>query len=391
MPLILLMNFLLAISTAIGMAITPLLVTDFLGYSLFVLGVIEGMTEFLSNVLRLYSGVLFDKVKNKKALFVASTGMALGSKLLLFIPSALAIISAKALERVANGAFASPRDAYAAEKAKNNKGTALALLNLSKAAGCIIGPITVSVITGYFGVLQKNIGLCLTICCMIVAPAFLCSFFLSVKSEKKSAQFSLSEVWLVIKKTKPVLILTFIYFLARFHDGLLTLYLKDNGFPEWFYVSTISIFNIAMFVVSPWIGSRIDAGKLQAMLFFVVGALIAFQLSFYHIEGVCWSLAIIGLICWGIQRAGAQIVFASMIFKSISKELYGTAIGLYYLISGVGGLIAASLSGRLSMLDPKYPFIFTGAASLGVCIYVGFSLKRTQINLEDKAVGLASL
>lgn len=47
------MNFLFAISTTIGMSFIPLLVTDSLGMSLFALGIIEGSSELISNIIAL--------------------------------------------------------------------------------------------------------------------------------------------------------------------------------------------------------------------------------------------------------------------------------------------------------------------------------------------------
>jgi len=44
-------NFLLAISTAMGMTMLPIVATESLGVSLLLLGIIEGSTEFLSNFL----------------------------------------------------------------------------------------------------------------------------------------------------------------------------------------------------------------------------------------------------------------------------------------------------------------------------------------------------
>ena len=47
-------NFLLAVSTTIGMTIIPLLATQNLGLSLVFLGLIEGGSELLSNGLKFY-------------------------------------------------------------------------------------------------------------------------------------------------------------------------------------------------------------------------------------------------------------------------------------------------------------------------------------------------
>lgn len=385
MFLILLINFLLAISTTIGMTIVPFLVTDSLGCSLLTLGLIEGFTECMSNVLRLYSGVLFDKVRNKKNLFVFSTGFALLSKLLLFFPSAASVIIGKAIERVANGVFASPRDAYVAEKAGKNKGVAMSLLNVSRAIGCVFGPLSVSMVTILVGPLCENTSLLIAACCTIVVPAFALSFLIDLRGTASSNRFSFSAMLNSIAHVEPVLIVTFLFFLGRFNDGLLMIYLKSHGFPEWFYLMTISIFNATMLISSPFIGSRIDAGKIKSMLKFVLLAMLVFQVAFYSLSGVCWTLAVLGLIGWGIQRGGSQIVFASMIFKNTPKHLYGTTIGAYYLVSGVGTLIASSICGRLSMTDMRYPLIYSGLTSL---IAIGYMLKvgnKLFLGQEDRS------
>lgn len=107
-----LMNFLFAISTTIGMAFIPLLVTDNLGMSLFILGFIEGSSELVSNILRLVTGNIFDRVKDRRLLFVTPAILAFISKSVLYFPNTLTIISAKIIERISNGSFAAPRDAY---------------------------------------------------------------------------------------------------------------------------------------------------------------------------------------------------------------------------------------------------------------------------------------
>ena len=169
MLLIFIINFLLAISTTVGMTIIPFLITDSLGFSLLILGLIEGSTEFLSNVLRLSNGILFDKIKNKRVIFIYSTGIAFVAKALLFIPNVWTIAGSKTLERVANGAFASPRDAYVGENAKN-KGLALGFLSFSKSAGCILGPLVVSISTLFLGDLKDNLESFVIFCCV----AFVC-------------------------------------------------------------------------------------------------------------------------------------------------------------------------------------------------------------------------
>ncbi len=347
----------MAISTTIGMALLPFLVTESLGLSFLVLGILEGATEFLSSVLRLANGVLFDKVKNKRWIFVFATALALVAKMLLLLPSAVTVFCSKIFERMSNGAFASPRDAYVAEMSKN-RGMALGMLAMSKSAGCILGPILVSVTTIFFGNLEHNLMSLIGICCLMVVPAFLLSFRLNVR-EIERTNFSWQEIASISKGIAPILVVAFLFFLGRFNDGLLALYLKQNGFPEWFYLATISIFNGIMLVTSPFIGKEIDQGRVSRAFHLSIGSLAVFGFCFFMITKLAWVWAVLGLIAWGVQRTGAVIVFSSLIFKNVSKANFGTAIGIFHLVSGFGTMITAVFCGWLA----KYNFAAVFAVS----------------------------
>lgn len=358
MFLIFLINFLLAVSTTVGMTIIPFLVTDSLGLSLLILGILEGTTEFLSNIFRLINGILFDKIKNKRDIFVFSTGAAFVAKLLLLLPTPWAILFSKVLERISNGAFASPRDAFVAERAKK-RGLALSLLSVSKTAGCIVGPLIVSISIIFLGPLQENIQAFVMLCCILVFPTLIFSFFLKINSIEQM-QFSYQQIKVVVKQISVILFLTFLFFMGRFNDGLLMIYLKQKHFPEGFYLSTISIFNLIMLISSPFIGNEIDKGNPGRILQVTVGSLLVFNICFYNIDLLGWSGAILGLITWGIQRTGAQIVFSSLVFKCVDKAHYGTAIGIFYIVSGFATMIASFLAGYMAKNSFESIFILSG-------------------------------
>jgi hypothetical protein len=294
MYLIYLINFLLAVSTAIGMTIIPFLITDTLGLTFLVLGLIEGSTEFLSNIFRLLNGILFDKIKNKRIIFICSTALAFISKMSLLFFNPWAILCSKTLERIANGTFASPRDAYVAANSKD-KGKALALLNVSKALGCNLGPLIVSVSCFFLGNLRDNLYIFIVLCCSLSFPAFLFSFSLNVK-EINVTSFSYNEIKQVFKTVSPILLLSFLFFLGRFNDATIMLYLKEQEFPEWFYLSSIAIFNSIMILSSPIIGRMIDKNNLNKALFISISALLIFNIAFFNIEILAWPLALIGLL-----------------------------------------------------------------------------------------------
>jgi MFS family permease len=356
------MNFLLAVSTTIGMTLIPLLATEKLGISLFVLGVIEGGTELLSNILRLVTGNLFDRLKNRRSLFIFPTAIALLSKMILYIPSALSILAAKIMERAANGAFAAPRDAFIGEHAEN-KGIALGWLSVTKTFGCIIGPLLVSASTLIFGSLIQNTSKLIFLACLMSFISFLCAFFVNTIKINENAikdKFNFKQIRLFFKPILPVFILSFLFFLGRFNDGIILIFLKEKGFPEWYYLATISFFNTIMLLVSPLLGHYIDRKKENYILVITIIALLSFNILYLNINTLPWLFACLGLVMWGIQRAGAQITFTAMIFKKLPTSYYGTAVGIYAVLSGMGIFTASLICGYLAQMNFNYVFMFSG-------------------------------
>lgn len=366
MTLIFLINFLFAIATTIGMAFIPLLVTENLGMSLFVLGFIEGTAELSATILRLITGNIFDRAKDRRLLFIIPTALALGSKLILYIPTGITIITSKIIERISNGAFAAPRDAYIGEKSKN-KGIALGFLSASKTFGCILGPIIVSISTIWFGPLEENIQTMIFLACFINVTAFAISFFINTKKKislTADSIFNLTELKESCGNLRLIFILSLVFFLGRFNDGLIMLCLKHNGFQEWFYLATISFFNIVMFIISPFMGYMIDKKKEYQILFLTITSLIWFNIFFLNLTYLGWTCACLGIICWGIQRVGAQITFSAMIFKRTPIKFYGTAIGIYSLLTGLGFFASSLISGYLAQTSFANVFILSGCLSM---------------------------
>lgn len=371
-------NFLLAIATTVAMTIIPLLTTETLGLSLLAFGLIEGSTEFLANLFRLVSGSLFDRIKNKKNIFISATIIALLSKVMLFFHSALAILMAKIFERLSNGLFGAPRDAFVGQNAKN-KGIALAMLSCSKTLGCVSGPLLVSGAVYLYGDLNSQLYKLVMFSTVLVVISVILSFLLKTKSftiKDNTKNFLLSRVVKISKRLSPILMVALCFFLGRFNDGLILLHLKKAGLPEWFYLSTIGFFNMTMFVISPILGMMIDRNKTKIVLFITIAALILFNIFSYLIELNLILMGSFSLATWGIQRVGAQITFTALIFQNISYRFYGTAIGVFSILSGIGTLIAASITGHLASISFKYVFLCSGFFGV-ICLVLSiFLIKR---------------
>ena len=358
------------------MTIIPLLATQKLGLSLLVLGAIEGGSEFISMLLRMVSGNMFDSFKNRRYLFTIPGVMSLISKSILLFPSGLSILASKVVDRIGNGLFSVPRDAYVGQVSEH-KGKSLGYMNMSRSLGCILGPVIISASCYFYGSINHNITYVLIFMCLINALAFLLSFHIKLDKLQlpNIKSLSLDSIKSLLSSNNSslnmMLLVTFMFFMGRFNDGNIMLYLKGLGYPEWFYISTIAFFNFAMLVISPFFGYCVDKGKTYSMMLLTVCALVLFNLVFYNLATVSLLAACVGLLFWGVQRVGERITFASVIFSSVPKHYYGTAIGLYSVISGLGTLLSSLICGYLAKYNFNNIFLLSGAfgiATLGLVL-----------------------
>jgi MFS family permease len=352
-------NFLLAISTTIGMTIIPLLSVEIIGISIFLFALLEGVGEFSSNIIRLISGYLFDKLKNKKRLFFLAILLAFFSKILLIIPNIYSLVSTKFLERLSNGFFASPRDAFVGIMSGDQKGRALGILNSFRALGCVVG----SFIVSFYLSKELNFDL---IKSLIIFASFLClvSFLLSYlmkdfkadTNKKEIIEYSSIEL---IKDNYQLYFIVFLFFCARFNDGLIILFLKQNSIESWFYLSAIGIFNSISFLTAPFLGMILDSKYKRIAVYITFFSLLMFNIIFIFCKNLDINMAFLALFFWGIQRVGSQVCFTRLLFNKVQKEKYGIACGIMSIFTGIGGLIASVISGFLVSYNFSYVFSFS--------------------------------
>lgn len=374
MKTVYLINFLLAVSTAIGMSLLPIIAVDTLGVSFLMLGVIEGSTEFLSNLFKLVSGNYFDRIKNKKKLFVLPVSIAFLSKLaVVLLVSKHTLFFSKIAERISNGGFGSIRDAFIIKHSKN-KGLALSVLSCSKTFGCIVGSATLGAWAFFYKNLGAGVQPLLFLAFLVTSISLFLSFFVKEKEsiDLQTDKFDFKEFKPVLIKLIPFYILTFIFFLGRFNDGLLMMFLKNTGYEPWFYLSNISFFNISMFVVSPFLGVLIDKKLANVVFYITITSLLVFNVLFYSINEPSYLLASTGLLCWGIQRAGAQIVFSYFIAKNTPTKFIGSAVGVLAIVNASGLLIASSAAGFFASTSFDKVFICSATTTIATLIFSKF-------------------
>ena len=132
--------------------------------------------------------------------------------------------------------------------------------------------------------------------------------------------------------------------------------------------------NIFSFLFCLPVGKLIDNYKKLPLLAVCFIILTLAHLCLSLSEGL--SLALLGMVLWGIQRGTSQLLFMALIVDKVPASLLGTALGFFYLISGISALFAGSMAGWLSQHAMQDAFIYgSWVSSLSLILLFIFMLK----------------
>lgn len=368
-------NFILAIASAIIMSISPFLITEGLGISITLFAFIEATTELLAMVLRFFSGTIFDKMKDKKKIFTVSILFAIFGKLFFFFPNAISIFCSKICDRICNGLFGAPRDAFLANNAIK-KGTSSAILTSCRSLGCVISPLLVAYFIVDSSDIINKLNMIIFFVISVLTVALILSFSLKDKSNiinKNKKIFNLPECKDIWVNNKHLLITFALFFLARFSDGMIALNLKQQGVPAYIYLSTIAIFNVIMIITSFGIGKLVDKKYFKTSINITILSLILFNISTLLISTSVMLFTFISLFFWGTQRIGAQTTFVLALNNNLANtnklHLYGSALGVESILCGVTYFVGASIAGYVAHYNINYIFIYSLTVSMITFIY----------------------
>lgn len=359
---------LIAISTTMVFSVSPFFITQTLGLSFISLGIMEGISEGLSFFSKLASGFAGDFFRRKKPPLVIGVAMATISKpIFILAGGAAGVMTSKVIERISNGIMATPRDAYCAEEVSADKrGSSLGLMMSLKTFGCALG----SFIIGGLIIFTDDFRLLLWIgfipCFASLIVLLMCMKEKRVEKElnspkKRVRKLKMDDFKSLNKRYWSLVIIATIFMSARFSDGFLILRMEQLGAPMWLCASTIGIFNlISAFACLP-IGRKSDGMCRSRMLYFSFIALVLANICFIFDGGLV--LALLGVLFWGAQRGTSQMLFAAIIADEVPEKIIGTALGIYYLLSGVIAVFAGYMAGHVADIGLFWAFVFGFSAS----------------------------
>ncbi|MCD6414546.1 MAG: MFS transporter [Candidatus Diapherotrites archaeon] len=376
-----LVSFLNDWSSETIMPILPFFIKS-LGGTGMVIGLVGGIRDSLSSILKVLFGYLSDKT-GKRKIFVSSGYLtsAFFKLLLAFSRTWESVLAFASLERVGKGLRTAPRDAIISESMPKKRGEGFGIHRALDTSGAVMGSLTALALFWFF---SSEITSQAELFKLIIFIAAVLSFFslapLIFVKEKKSEPLKTDFVVSIKGLTpslKRFLVVSGLFSLGNFTYMFFVLRVQDFFPKEMSIIIPImlyALFNIfyAAFSIPAGVLSDKFGRKRVLVLGYLFFAVTSF--GFIFSNSLVWFIALFAL--YGIVNAtidGNQRAFVSDLS---SKELRATALGTFHTVTGIMALPASIIAGILWQFSPVYTFAYGGVlAFVSVLLFVAFSRK----------------
>jgi len=361
-----------------------------IGFSIILIGILEGLAEATAGLSKGYFGNLSDKMGVRMP-FVrfGYTMSTLAKPMFALFTYPLWIFFARTTDRFGKGIRTSARDAILSdETTPENKGKVFGFHRGMDTLGAAIGPV-IALIYLYFHPGEYKWMFIIAFFPGVVS--ILITFF--IKEKKKSFHpekvkvsfFSYFKYWKrATPEYKKVVIGLLAFTLFNSSDAFLLLALKNNGMSDVSMIAYYIFYNVIFAFFSYPVGHIADKIGLKSMLVigFVLFALVYLAMGFSgSILFLTNPIVIFGIIffVYGIYAATNEGIAKALISNLAARSETATAIGFYTSFSSIFTMIASSLAGLIWFgWGLKWMFFISGAGVLLTVVY--FIAGRMKLN-----------
>lgn len=345
--------------------IVPLYLSSVLMAGPRALGLIEGLAEATSALLKLFSGVLVDRSRRARPWIIGGYGVAaIGRPLVALVTSWPGLLAIRLADRIGKGLRSSPRDAMlAASAGPARRGLAFGLHRAMDNAGAVLGPLAAWVFLSSGGTPRGLFAWAIVpgLVCVALALAIREPASVAAAAPRPSFDWRLGDLGPSLRR---YLVVVGLFTLGNSSNMFLLLRARELGVAEarvpllWAAVSLV-----AMLFSTPLSGLSDRFGRTR---FLVAGylAYAVFYAAFGSLEtGGASLMALFGF--YGLFLAATEGVEKAFVADLAPAERRGTAFGWFNLVSGLALLPASVMFGWLyESLSPRAAFGVSSACAL---------------------------
>lgn len=379
-------SFLTDISSEMVINLLPLFLANVLGVKTNVIGLIEGISETTSSVLKVFSGWLSDRLHNRKWLTVAGYGLSsLAKPFLYFATTWPGVLAVRFTDRVGKGIRTAPRDALIADSVEpKHRGLAFGLHRAGDTFGAFVGLgiALLVVLAAQSQAINLTQNTFQTIVLLSIAPGILAVIALAIgaretpiSGQAKAPSLRLSEMPPAFRR---FLLVVLIFTLGNSSDAFLTLRAQDRGLNVAGILGMLMSFNLVYALTSGPAGALSDRIGRKRLILFGWGAYGLIYLGF-ALATEAWQVWALYAV-YGLYYAAFEGAAKAYVADLVPAEKRGTAYGIYNMAIGLAALPASLIAGILWQgiggwvgFGPAAPFLVGAVLALtaGVMLWQG--------------------
>ena len=372
-------SFFMDISSEMVINLLPLFLSNVLGVSTSIIGLIEGIAEATASVLKVFSGWISDRMRARKWLAVLGYGLSAVSKPFFYIANSWGAIAAvRWVDRMGKGVRTAPRDALVADSIDaKQRGLAFGFHRAADTAGAVLGLLVALLVVratqASAGGLDRHTFQTVVLISLIPAALAVLSLALGardvpIKGQKERPVISFRGLG------RPFLLLMLIvglFDLGNSSDAFLVLRAQERGLSVVGILGMVMTFNLVYALVSTPAGSLSDRiGRRKV----IVGGWLAYGLIYLGFARAqagwqVWTLYVFYGVYYGLAYGTAKALVADV----VPAELHGTAYGTYNAVLGLLDFPASLIAGLLwEHVSPAAPFYFGAVLALVAAVLMLF-------------------
>jgi MFS family permease len=358
-----------------------------IGFSIILIGVLEGFAEAIAGLCKGYFGKLSDNT-GKRVPFVqwGYTLSAISKPLMAVFTYPFWIFCVRSVDRLGKGIRTGARDALLSDEATpQTKGKVFGFHRSMDTTGAVLGPALALLYLNYFPLQYKTLfyiaflpGLC----------AIGASFYLkdkapaSLKIKTPTSFLSFLNYWKVSPVTyKKIVIGLLVFTLFNSSDVFLLLKVKQSGISDTMLIAIYIFYNMVFAIFAFPVG--IIADKFGLKNIFISG-LVVFSIVYFGMSVNDDVFVYFGLFfLYGIYAAATEGISKAWISNVTNKRDTATAIGTFSGFQSICTMIASSLTGLIwYKLGSNTAFIITSLATIIVMVYFLIAIPPSSIGSE---------
>jgi MFS family permease len=373
------------ISSEMIFTLLPLFLTNILGVSTVIVGLIGGISGSADALVRIMSGWFSDKIGHRKAFAVAGYALSAVVKPFMYIAASWGVVTGiRFIDRVGKGVRNAPRDALLTESVSaSERGKAFGIHRAMDTAGAVLG---LAVVAAIIWVVQKHdqfleLPTFHWIVIIGAIPGFIgtlivLSLVRESRMERKKAEDGKTAARSAApfsKRFKIYMAILAVFTLGNTSDFFVILRAQNLGNSLILVALALVMFNLIYSSVSTPAGMLSDklGRRRLIMLGWVIYAAVYLGFAVANASWQVWFL----FAAYGAYYAVTEGVSRAFVADLVPVDRKGTAFGWYYGVLSIFLLPASLIAGYLwSAVSPASSFYFGAAmsfvAAIGMLIFM---------------------